>query len=271
MKSVLVISSFVSASHVGARVSAFCLSRLGHTPVIMPTTLLGRHPGWGPPGGGPIKAEMMESIWAGIKAQGIMFDAVLTGYMADPAQISLAVTIIETLKKENDQLITMVDPVMGDHGRLYVDADIAKSITEILVPIADIITPNLFEFGWISGAEFSSETAVVNAVKERPQKVLVSSMTDNTLTGALYGADAGIAKVMHPRLPHVPNGCGDALAAAFLAHILGGDTETDALQRAVSSVYAMLKLSLDENRAELPLIDAQRRLMDAELLPLTIR
>ena len=270
MKSVLVISSFVSASHVGARVSAFCLSRLGHTPVILPTTLLGRHPGWGPPGGGPVDIQMLNSVWQGISDQNISFDAVLTGYMAAAEQVPLVADIIDGLKIQNKDLVTLVDPVMGDHGRLYVSEEIAKSIKNVLVPRADIITPNLFEFGWLDGFEYSSETAIINAVKKRSQKVLVSSMSDETLTGALYGADTGIAKVMHPKLDTVPNGSGDALAATFLAHILSGDRETDALQRAVSSVYAMLKLSFDENRAELPLIDAQRRLMDAQLLPLSL-
>ena len=46
----------------------------------------------------------------------------------------------------------LVDPVLGDAGRLYVAQETAEAIRDRLIPLADIATPNLFELGWLTGA-----------------------------------------------------------------------------------------------------------------------
>jgi len=69
-------------------------------------------------------------MWEAIAAQNIKIDGVMTGYMAAPDHIDLASRIIKALKSANPDLITLVDPVMGDHGRLYVPEAIARGIIE---------------------------------------------------------------------------------------------------------------------------------------------
>ena len=77
----LILSSTVASSRVGASAASFCLQRLGIETIVLPTTLMGRHPGWGNPGGGATDAAVLRDIWKAVTAQEIKFDAVLTGYM----------------------------------------------------------------------------------------------------------------------------------------------------------------------------------------------
>ena len=50
----------------------------------------------------------------------------------------------------------MLDPVLGDAGKLYVDPAIAVAMQEKLLPLADLMTPNAFELGWLSGRNIAS-------------------------------------------------------------------------------------------------------------------
>ena len=62
MSTVLILSSYVAASRVGGGAQALAFARLGIEPILVPTVTFGRHPGWGPPGGGPVTAETMQAI-----------------------------------------------------------------------------------------------------------------------------------------------------------------------------------------------------------------
>jgi len=147
---VLILSSTVASSRVGASAASFCLQRLGIETVVLPTTLMGRHPGWGAPGGGATSSDMLWDMWSGVTAQNIKFDAVLTGYMGDVAHIDLGVEIIRHIKTQNPKAMIAIDPVMGDHGQLYIPEDRAIGILERLIPMADFITPNVWELDFIS-------------------------------------------------------------------------------------------------------------------------
>ena len=95
---------------------------------------------------------MLRDIWAGVAAQNIKFDAVLTGYMGETAHIDLGVEIIEYVKSRNPKALIAVDPVMGDHGKLYISKDRAEAIIDHLIPKADFITPNMWELNFIKAS-----------------------------------------------------------------------------------------------------------------------
>jgi pyridoxine kinase len=63
--------------------------------------------------------------------------------------------------------------------------------------------------------------------------------------------------VATPRLPMKANGSGDITAALFTAHLKDTDSPADALARTASSVFAVLKETLDSGERELRLIAAQ--------------
>ncbi len=268
MKRALVISSQVAASTVGANASAFCLRRLGVEAVVLPTILLGRHPGWGQPGGALTPFEILSDMWSGIDAQDLKFDAVLTGYMGTSQNVELAVSIIAQIKKTNPDCYTLVDPVMGDNGRLYVPVDVAEAIEANLLPLADIITPNVWELCHILKTDMSDLDELKRALRTSARTTLVTSAIHSNQIGGLLFESDGFAFAGHEIFKTVPHGGGDALAGTFLAHILSEETTSRAMQKSVSSIFAIMKHAFADQSPELPLIKYQSLLDDADIIKL---
>lgn len=274
METALIISSSVAASRVGATASAFCLRRLGVETVVLPTTLFGRHPGWGAPGGMKTPPDLLRDMWSGIAAQDMRFDGIMTGYMGHVDHVHLASEIIRAAKANNPALHVLVDPVMGDAGRLYISEDIAHAIKTELIPLADIITPNLWELEYLTGERFATLGSIATTASHLPCASIVTSVPDSGKDGDKIGAmltqgrDSHIAS--HEKFASVPNGGGDSLAGAFLAHRLKGRSAEDALARATASVFSIISSAQDDDLGELPLVRAQDALINAQPLPLRI-
>ena len=266
MKRALVISSQVAASSVGANNTAFCLRRLGVETIVLPTTLMGRHPGWGDPGGRVTTAEILADMWQGIAAQNLQFDAIVTGFMGSVENTALAASIIHQLKSKNPDISVIVDPVMGDNGKLYVPVDVAEAITTQLIPKADIVTPNVWEFSHIVQSSFKNRDDVKTALLDYSGCALVTSVEHQSLIGALSYHPNGLTYIGHQAFGKIPNGGGDTVTGILAAHVLNGKTEEDAALRAISSVFSIMKTAVETNASEFPLTLCQNALTDAPLL-----
>jgi pyridoxine kinase len=44
----------------------------------------------------------------------------------------------------------VLDPVMGDDGKIYVSPTIPPLYRDVLLPLADIVTPNQFEAEYVN-------------------------------------------------------------------------------------------------------------------------
>lgn len=250
MKTVLILSSQVSASHVGGGAAQFCLRSLGIETVLLPTTLFGRHPGWGSPGGTVTPTATLRSMWDGIRDQTLHFDAILTGYMGEVGHIQFAQDTITELRTRNENLLVVVDPVMGDapkhgHNGLYIPKDRADLICQNLVPLADLITPNLWENEYIK---------TQNLTLAPKAKLVTSALNPKGEIGAKYQDKQGAWQIHHRRFEQTPHGSGDCLAALFLGHLLHEQTPPQALEKALSSVFGLLEMAQTRKMTELPLI-----------------
>jgi len=241
----------VASSRVGASAASFCLQRLGIETVVLPTTLMGRHPGWGSPGGGATDVDILQDMWAGVAAQNIKFDAVLTGYMGDIAHIDLGVEMIRLVKSENPKAIIAVDPVMGDHGQLYIPENRAMAILQRLIPLGDFITPNVWELDFIS-----SHLSVL------PDR-LITSVLNGEKIGAVWQDKYNRHQVSHAKFETVPHGGGDSLAALFLGRRLLGEAPDKALAKSVASVFEIMRAADALDAGELPLVRMQAFINDA--------
>ena len=95
--------------------------------------------------------------------------------------------------------------------------------------------------------------------------MLVTSLhTDETPADAidlLACDDAGRHRLRTPQLPIAANGAGDAIAALFLAHFLRSGSAAEAMSRAASSVFGILKRTAEAGAPEMLLIEAQDELV----------
>ena len=240
MKRVLILSSLVAASRVGGRVAVSAMEARGIEAVLVPSVLFGRHPGHGAPGGGPVADEQFGAMLEGVAAQGLFarFDAVLTGYFASAGQVEIAAAAIREIRKAAPDTIILVDPILGDEGQLYVGEATATAIRDQLVPLADIITPNAFELGWLTGKDTGSIESAREAARLLRKPALVSSVPNGESLSVLYEGGGHSHRWSHARVDNTPRGTGDLLAGEFLANRLEGWT----IER---SVHSAIRVTLD--------------------------
>ena len=84
------------------------------------------------------------------KVIGYSFDSIYSGFLGSKEQISIVLEFIKLFKEE--QTLVLIDPVMGDNGELYTIYDEDYPVyMKRLVAQADVITPNMTEFSFLTG------------------------------------------------------------------------------------------------------------------------
>lgn len=259
MALVLILGSHVAGSRVGGTVVnlALALSPFAIDPVHIPTTLLGRHPGWGTPGGGAVSDDLFSGMLEGVAANGLfaLVDGVITDYFAGPGQVQIAARAIAAVKAANPRAIVVVDPVMGDDptGR-YVSEEVCDALMAHLVPCADYLTPNVWELGQMTGLPTGTFAQIRFAAQTLGKPALMTSVVSGAKIGAMLVDGASAWRVEHDRITHVPKGTGDLVTALFLGHLLNCDLPSEAMAKAVSGVNALLVAGDAWGSAELPIV-----------------
>ncbi len=265
MPHALILSSYVAASRVGGMAQSLALARLGIAPVLAPTVLFGRHPGLGPPGGGAVDPAQFRGVLEGIAARGLgpRIRLVLTGYFAHPDQVAAAAEALDAFPGDARPLV-LVDPVLGDEGKgLYVRPEVAQAVAALLLPRADLITPNLWELGHLASAPVDTEAAAIAAAQAlrtrlRGRRVVVtSSPAAPGRAGVLDVSDAGVWRFSHGRVSQAPNGVGDLFSAlvggALVDPVAPASGET-AVRRAVAGVADALDAALARGFGDLDMV-----------------
>src|ERR1700756_4305110 len=154
--SVISIQSQVAFGHVGNSAAVFPLQMHGIDVVAVPTTLLSNRPGYPTIRGRVLEAELVADLLRGIEERGAGDAAamILSGYLGSAEIASVVAGFVTRARALNAALRYALDPVLGDRDRgLFVKAEIPPLVRDRLLPLADIITPNHFEFEWLCGAE----------------------------------------------------------------------------------------------------------------------
>jgi pyridoxine kinase len=268
-KTILSIQSQVANGRVGNSVAAFAMERLGVRVWQLPTTLLGRRPDRGPPGGGPMPAETLSSLFEGLAADGRLgeIDAVFVGYLGDSEQVAVILDATDRIKAANPSAVFVCDPVLGDDGKLYVSEPVADAVLSGLAPHADWLFPNAFELGLLAGKTIDGLEAARNAARRIGKPVLCSSIRTALGLGNLYAAPGGDWFCETARLPRAPKGAGDLLSALFLARRVRGESPAIALEAATGAVSDVIVRSLAAESEDLFLPAAQDVLADPVTWP----
>jgi pyridoxine kinase len=266
---ILSIQSSVAYGHVGNSAAVFPLQRLGHEVWPVFTVHFSNHTGYGAWRGPLVAPDDVAAVITGIAERGVLSscDAVLSGYQGGAGIAEVILSAVEQVKAANPAATYTCDPVMGNAtSGCFVDPAIPPIIRERVVPKADLITPNQFELGFLTDTTPASlEETLSSADLARamgPSTVLVTSVfngdaeTAETI-GMLAVTGEGAWLVETPRLPMKANGSGDITAALFTAHLHETGSPDEALARTASSVFAVLKATLESGERELRLVAAQ--------------
>jgi pyridoxine kinase len=265
---VLSIQSAVAYGHVGNSAAVFPLQRIGVEVLPVYTVNFSNHTGYGAWRGPMIDPNDVREVLTGIEERGVFgeIDAVLSGYQGGEGIGDVIIDAVARVKAANPNAVYACDPVMGNaKSGCFVAPAIPVLLRERVVPVADIITPNQFELGFLTGTEPASiEETLASADLARamgPSTVLVTSVErpdreENTVE-MLVVDTAGSWLVTTPHLPFKANGSGDVTAALFTAHYVETGSAQTALERTAPSVYDLLKATLESGERELQLVEAQ--------------
>jgi len=268
---VISIQSQVAFGHVGNSAAVFPLQMHGIDVIAVPTTLLSNRPGYATIRGRVLEAELVADLLRGIEERGAVDTAkmILSGYLGSPKIAAVVADFVERAKarhkSRNSVLRYACDPVLGDRDRgLFVKPDIPPLVRDRLCPLADIITPNHFEFEWLCGVEARTiEEVIAQAhalIARGPSTVIVTSAeladTRDGEIDTLAVERSRACRVTTPKLPISPNGTGDLFAALYVAACVQGADTPDALSHAASAIFAVLERTAARGTEEMRIVES---------------
>ena len=248
---ILSIQSHVAYGHVGNSAAVFVLQRLGVEVWPVHTVTLSNHPGYGASRGRVADAALVRELVDGVADRGVLgtCDGVLSGYLGSAAIGTEVLAAVGKVKAANPAARYCCDPVIGDAGHVYVPADVAELIRARALPVADVVTPNQFELEFLTGGNSATLAEACAAIDRLhasgPSVILVTSVatteTPPDAVDLVVSTPAGRHRLRTPKLPVAAHGAGDAIAALFFAHWLRTGLAAEALMRAASSVFGILR------------------------------
>jgi pyridoxine kinase len=270
--SVISIQSQVAFGHVGNSAAVFPLQMHGIDVVAVPTTLLSNRPGYPTLRGRVLEAELVADLLRGIAERGAVESAgmILSGYLGSAAIAEAVADFVARARASNAALRYVLDPVLGDRDRgLFVHASIPSLVRDRLLPLAEIITPNHFEFETLCGAEARTPDEVLAQARaliaRGPDTVVITSAelsgTSASEIETLAVERSGAWRVRTPRVPITPNGTGDLFAALFASALVRGSGTPDALTHAASAMFAVLERTAAAGTTEMRIVESAAELV----------
>ena len=141
-KKALVLQDLSCTGRAGLMQAICALSTMGHQCIPLPTAVYSGHAG--------ISGFETEDLTQWMRralehytALDLQFDAIQSGFLNTPEQIAC---VLQAIALKNPHGIVLVDPVMGDNGKLYriCTPPLVQEIAH-LCSAADFITPNVTE------------------------------------------------------------------------------------------------------------------------------
>ncbi|OJD12327.1 pyridoxal kinase [Emergomyces pasteurianus Ep9510] len=148
--------------------ATFVMQSLGCDVAAINTVHFSNHTGYGQVKGTKSTAQEISSLYAGLKQSYLTdFDVLLSGYAPSAAAVEAVGEIALDLRRKSQakpgSFFWVLDPVMGDQGRIYVNEDVVPAYKKI-VPHADLILPNQFEAELLSGIKITTLSSLADAI-----------------------------------------------------------------------------------------------------------
>lgn len=252
-KRILTVQDISCVGQCSLTVALPILSVCGVETCVLPTAVLSAHTAFRHFTRTDLTGEMpgVRCAW---EAEGILFDALYTGYLGSAHQVEQVQEIMRSCLVPGG--LRIVDPAMADFGRLYpaFDADFVAAMRS-LCRSADILLPNIteaclladvpyrdsYDRKWISdllhalSEAVGSRTVVLTGVGFRPGR-----------TGVLVAQGGKTDFYEHERLDRQSHGTGDVYASVFTGAMMSGKTVTEAAAIAADFTLACIRNTADD-------------------------
>ncbi len=255
MKKILTVQDISCVGKCSLTIALPIISALGIETRILPTAVLSTHtlfPGF-------TFRDLTEDIpkisnhW---QSQNLEFDAIYTGYLGTTEQIDLIIDLIGKFK--TDANVVIIDPVMGDAGKLYPGFDLEYALAmKKLVSHGDIIMPNLTEVGlllerpWIYDryTKEDIEQALVDLVGLGCSKAMITGVSLNEGMIGVYYYDSEkelFEFIENEKIENHFHGTGDLFASTIVGSLMRGLSLADAIELAEYYVVTCIKATIED-------------------------
>ncbi len=245
---VLAINDISCVGKCSLTVALPIISASGVTCDILPTAILSTHTGGFTGYTFRDLSEDIPAIIAHWKSLGLKYDIIISGYLGSISQIEMVKTVRRELLKENGLMI--VDPVMGDNGKLYVHFD--QAFVEQMKGLcreADVIVPNLTEACALTDTPYSENldyTALLAKLGSLCPRPSVTGCDETGASGTLctvyYTDEAGeVKKYATEKVEGAFHGAGDVYASALVGALARGTDTDTAVRLAADFTTASIK------------------------------
>ena len=184
---------------------------------------------------------------------GLKFNAIATGFLGSVDQIRIVKDFLRRFKGEGT--VVVVDPVMGDYGRLYptYSMELAWAMGE-LVEYADIMTPNLTELCVLTNTPYQErfESEVLEKMcaqlsRRGPEKIVVSGLVldENTLGNFVYERGKTPLMLTREKIGPYRSGTGDVFASVITGCAVRGEDFVDSVKKASDYITKTIRRTVE--------------------------
>ena len=195
----------------------------------------------------------------------LSFDAIATGFLGSMEQVEIVIDFVKNFR--NDKNFVLVDPVMGDYGKLYktYTPQMCEKMKE-LVCYADILTPNLTELCTLIDRDYPSERVGLDELhdmckelsKQGPKHIIVTGINLNQtqIANYIYNAaesdgdalsEENFQMVMVDRIGGDRSGTGDVISSIIAGMYINGHSVYESVKKAADFVSKCIRFCEKEN------------------------
>lgn len=250
-KKIAVINDFCGFGRCSLSVSLPILSALKVQCCPLPTALFSNHTGFD----SFYRTDFTEHMplymeeWAKLD---LHFSGILTGFLGAPEQIEIVHRFLDRFKTADT--VTVVDPVMGDYGKLYpsYSPELAHRLRALL-PSADILTPNLTEACLLTDTDYAAD-ADADFLEEicrklnrmGPKKIVISGLErGEDLENYVFEEGKPSHIIREHRVGPCRSGTGDVFSSIIAADAVNGVAFTASVQHASAFIAKVLRRTVE--------------------------
>ncbi len=257
MKRIVTIQDISCIGKCSLTVALPIISAMGVEAAVIPTAVLSTHTAFNGFTFKDLTQEipLVSNHW---KKEKIDFDGIYTGYLGSMEQLKLVSDFFDDFK--NNENLILIDPVMGDFGKLYSGFTEAFALEMAkLCGKADIIIPNMTEVAYMLGIEYVGDDYDEEYVKDLLLRLSRLGAKKTVITGISFNPEEiGVMaydsetkeyyKYFNKKISASFHGTGDIFASCFLGGLMRGFTFQSALKLAADYTAECIKKTLeDEN------------------------
>lgn len=254
-KKIALINDYTGFGRCSIAVMAPIISAMGIQSVTVPTAILSAHTQFTEYFFDDYTSKMSDYIQT-YKDIGLTFDAIATGFLGSEMQTEIVIDFIKTFKKSADFIL--VDPVMGDYGRIYktYTPEMCQRMKE-LVTFANIITPNLTELCKLLDVDYNDgrfSTDEISGMCQRlsaqgPEHIVVTGIPFNKqqIMNYIYSRGEDERIVMVDRIGGDRSGTGDVISSVIAGMYLNGCGFYESVKKAAEYASKCIRYCEKEN------------------------